>query len=274
VLLAICARESLAGYVEDYSQYSGMFKDLRFADENMIEIRQEGTLPDGFPQEVAVIHPSDGTPDGDRVLYAWTVTTNFSSDRYGWMMFDFNLTGIDNPPPKPLNAHYWSLRNRRVIGQVIEFTNEYPTGSDTRFEAPFDHWVSETVQVQDDKWPKCPQHLDATFADVVDGDAFRVTIDNSTMTIKPHGNKEQWVLNTALDEHCRVMVDFQAAGKPHSRPGELLMTWFLQSCTGCEPLQKNVFQFTDPSETLASDTMPLNHWVQYCDTCPLSALLV
>lgn len=193
----------------------------------------------------------------------WSVEANYSSGSVS-MTVDFSVDGMDEDPPStPLVGTYWSIMNRRQRADILEFTDSSRRGHhDT---TPLRHWVAQDVLTQNFTRHYCPVELDAVFADMVDGDMKRITIGNSSMTIQPCGSSE-WAVNTELDEHCRAVVDFKASGKPASPPVNLMMTHFIKVNFNHPPSAGgrtgNVFQFTDPSETLASDTFPLNHWVQ------------
>merc|ERR1712193_551206 len=80
------------------------------------------------------------------------------------------------------------------------------------------------------------------------------------LTIKPSGNDETWVVNAELDrDSCKASIDFNVPGKPGPPPVNLLATlWLSSSHKG----KKTVFEFTDPSGTLAAKDFPLNHWVE------------
>merc|ERR1712127_593301 len=108
---------------------------------------------------------------------------------------------------------------------------------------------------------------DAVFADMHDGDKKRVIIDGTALTIKPSGNDQVWEVNTVLDSNCQAVVDFKDSGKPAYPPVDLLATfWEAQTYRWSHHLPRHltkaVFEFTDPSGTLAKSDAPLNHWVE------------
>jgi hypothetical protein len=61
-------------------------------------------------------------------------------------------------------------------------------------------------------------------------------------------------------DDCTAWVDFNVPGKPNPPPVSLLVTiWNMEHLHGGGA--KLVFEFTDPSGTIASADSPLNHWV-------------
>jgi len=109
----------------------------------------------------------------------------------------------------------------------------------------------------------CPQELHAVFADMHDGDKKQVTIAGTSLTIKPSGNSQSWVVKAELDtESCQATIDFNVPGKPNPPPVNLLMTlWLATSDEASAGQAKATFEFTDPSGKLASPHMPLNSWL-------------
>ena len=62
---------------------------------------------------------------------------------------------------------------------------------------------------------------------------------------------------------CNASVDFNVPGKPNPPPISLTATVWVESHflpTGTE--KKHAIEFSDPSGTLASPSVPLNTWVQ------------
>lgn len=106
----------------------------------------------------------------------------------------------------------------------------------------------------------CPTKLHGVFADIHDGDKKEVIIAGTSMTIKPFGNDQSWVVNTEVDtELCSATIDFKVRGKPNPPPVDLLATlWYSLSATS----ERTELEFTDPSGTLAPDGYPLNRWVE------------
>merc|ERR1712066_551249 len=86
------------------------------------------------------------------------------------------------------------------------------------------------------------------------------TISESKLSITPSGNNQSWEVRSVLDQKsCSAIIDFNVPGKPGPPPVNLLATlWLSSSHKG----KKTVFEFTDPSGTLAAKDFPLNHWVE------------
>jgi hypothetical protein len=108
--------------------------------------------------------------------------------------------------------------------------------------------------------PPCPDELHGIFADMHDGDKKEISISAGSMTIKPSGNKQKWIVKTEFDvRSCSANVDFNVPGKPGVPPVNLTATlWSILSSNG----EKTEFEFTDPSGTLAAKDFPLNRWVE------------
>ena len=103
----------------------------------------------------------------------------------------------------------------------------------------------------------------AVFADMHDGDQKQLTIDGDSLTIKPFGNNETWVVNTQISAMCTATIDFNVPGKPNPPPISLLGTiWQMASKSG---YVKRSVEFTDPTSTLAPAKMPLNEWIMLAD---------
>lgn len=106
----------------------------------------------------------------------------------------------------------------------------------------------------------CPKHLQAVYADMHDGDKKEVTIEGTSMTIRPSGNNQTWQVNALVDtKSCSAVIDFNVPGKPGPPPVNLTATlWYSFTAT----VKKTEFEFTDPSGTLAAKGYPLNRWVE------------
>jgi len=109
----------------------------------------------------------------------------------------------------------------------------------------------------------CPRKLRAIYADMHDGDKKEITISGTRMTIKPSGNNQTWEVESVVDQKsCSASINFNVPGKPNPPPVPLQAAmWYSVSHKG----KKTVFEFTDPSGTLApkeSKDFPLNHWVE------------
>lgn len=111
----------------------------------------------------------------------------------------------------------------------------------------------------------CPESLHGIYADMHDGDKKEVTIDGSSMIIKPSGNNETWTVKATFNnELCSAIVDFNVPGKPSPPPVKITLTlWHaLGSSREGDAVSKTTFEFTDPSGKLAPASFPLNKWVE------------
>lgn len=252
--------------------FKGYFWDLGAGDKKELQVecwdKNRPQFIDCHPGHPPRENPAEISPGCPQGPCPWFVKTNFTikcPDPHGHfgpcnssMVVDFNVPGFDDPYPEPLLATNWVIESRRQIMNILEFTS-------TRDSTPLNHWVSQMSEAWDGRTSiECPTKVDAIFADMVNGDRKRIIIDDTSMTIQPCGNNHYWMVNTTLDEHCQAVADFQASGKLSQLPASLLMTYFSvreyhgTGFTG----GYHLFQFTDPSETLATNTVPLNHWVQ------------
>merc|ERR1712194_1004473 len=105
-----------------------------------------------------------------------------------------------------------------------------------------------------------PTHWKAIYDDMHDGDKKEISISGSSLTIKPSGNNQTWVVNSVVDaKSCSASIDFNVPGKPGPPPVNLQATlayiWSPET-------KKTQFEFTDPSGTLAASAEPLNQWVE------------
>jgi len=107
---------------------------------------------------------------------------------------------------------------------------------------------------------ECPDNFRAIYADMHDGDKKEVYISGTSMTIKPSGNNQNWTVQATLDrKSCSAMIDFNVPGKPSPPPMALKASvWYSWVIAGW----KTELEFTDPSGKLASETFPLNRWVE------------
>lgn len=111
----------------------------------------------------------------------------------------------------------------------------------------------------------CPGGLHGVFADMHDGDKKEVTFSETTMTIKPSGNNQTWVIHAQRNlesspPSCSASVDFNVPGKPSPPPVNLTATFFYS--VKRPHFMFAEFEFTDPTGTLAAKDFPLNRWVQ------------
>merc|ERR1719174_1131173 len=106
----------------------------------------------------------------------------------------------------------------------------------------------------------CPTKLDAVYDDMHDGDKKEITITGTSLTIKPSGNNQTWVVKSKVDQKsCTASINFNVPGKPGPPPVNLQAT--LMSISSAKDT-KTEFEFTDPSGTLAPPSVPLNQWVE------------
>jgi hypothetical protein len=107
---------------------------------------------------------------------------------------------------------------------------------------------------------RCPDNLQAVYADMHDGDKKQVTLSGTSMMIKPFSGVQNWVVNAELNRtSCSALVDFNVPGKPNPPPVKLAATLWHSFSTDIE---KTELEFTDPSGTLAATGFPLNRWVE------------
>ena len=92
------------------------------------------------------------------------------------------------------------------------------------------------------------------------GDKKAVIWDGEALiTIKPSGNDETWVTVAHLDtKHCIASIDFNVDGKPSPPPINLTAAVWVMTHGATSKLS---LEFTDPTETLAPATVPLNLWI-------------
>jgi len=115
--------------------------------------------------------------------------------------------------------------------------------------------ASHQVAVEDNF---CPDKLHAVYDDMHDGDRKEISISGTSLTIRPSGNTQTWVVKGLLNPtSCSALIDFNVPGKPSPPPVKLLLS-LRRSYNG----EWTEFEFTDPSGALAAKDFPLNHWLQ------------
>jgi len=230
----------VAGAVADGRgcDFTGQFADMHDGDQKNVNVRNS---------QVVITSNSGGT---------WEIDTTFDCSSKQ-MMVDFDVPGKADHPPVPLQATKWETSSMLNSKVVLEFND--PTGTLDYPTKPLNQWV-DLARVSPPTLAACPTALDAVFADMGDGDMKRITIDGTSLTIKPSGNDQVWEVNTVLDANCQAVVDFKDSGKPAYPPVDLLATFW--QATTSHSSSKAVFEFTDPSGTLAQSDAPLNHWVE------------
>jgi hypothetical protein len=182
---------------------------------------------------------------------------------------DFNVPGKPGPPPVNLLATMWYSSSHKGKKTVFEFTD--PSGTLAAKDFPLNHWVGEVKNVDDTHY-KCPTNLQAVYADMHDGDKKEIIISGTSLTIKPNGNNQTWVVKSEVDtKSCSANINFDVPGKPSPPPVNLqAMLTSISSVT----TTKTEFEFTDPSGTLAAPIMPLNQWVEISKVMIDTAILV
>jgi hypothetical protein len=174
---------------------------------------------------------------------------------------DFNVPGKPSPPPVNITISLWYAASYARYKTEWEFTD--PSGTLAPKAFPLNRWVELKSHSKPFK-AKClgkDKAYQEVFADMHDGDKKEVTISRTSVTIKPSGNNQTWVVNTKLNiKSCTANVDFNVPGKPGPPPVPLLASFLHNHApTG---LFKYEVEFTDPSGTLAPADFPLNHWVE------------
>eukprot|EP00929_Paragymnodinium_shiwhaense_P054197 TRINITY_DN27158_c0_g1_i2.p1 TRINITY_DN27158_c0_g1~~TRINITY_DN27158_c0_g1_i2.p1 ORF type:complete len:252 (-),score=43.95 TRINITY_DN27158_c0_g1_i2:141-896(-) len=175
---------------------------------------------------------------------------------------DFNVPGKKNLPPVNFTATYWNLQTATHKKAIFEFTD--PAGTMAKEgDYPLDHWVQHPV-TEHRSDVGCPPSGTLVMADLHDGDKKVVSVHEGsprTMTIKPFGNKQNWIVTARLDsEACSAMVNFNVPGKPNPPPVPLLASWGRLTRNASGPEFEVVLEFTDPTGTLAPIGYPLNQW--------------
>ena len=99
-----------------------------------------------------------------------------------------------------------------------------------------------------------------------DGDQKEVSISSDgTMTIKPHGNDQKWVVMCQVDStYCSADCNFNVPNKPSPPPVNITGTvWFASSTNGPKGswASRITIEWTDPSGTIAPAKFPINAWI-------------
>ena len=92
------------------------------------------------------------------------------------------------------------------------------------------------------RWP-CSDFT-AVNADMHDGDQKEVVVTGTSMTITPSGNSESWVVNAVFDPREELLHESYCHCSAHMYAGS-----------------KKVLEIADPSGTIASPYLTLNHWL-------------
>jgi len=132
-----------------------------------------------------------------------------------------------------------------------------------KMRAQFIFLASHAIIVACDEF--CPGELQEIYADMHDGDKKEVSISGTSITIKPSGNQQTWVVTGKMDSwSCSASLNFNVPGKPSPPPVNLTATFFYSIKRPSSSFTE--FEFTDPTGTLAAKNFPLNRWVQLSST--------
>ena len=113
--------------------------------------------------------------------------------------------------------------------------------------------------------PTIPLVLD----DMHDGDQKQIQrIEWNTFVIQPYPNTSAWRVDGQFDINCVAFLDFNVTGKTDYPPVPLKMSMWIMESIAYPSAVKLAFEFTDPSETLAPQTQPLNTWLSPVLTGP------
>jgi hypothetical protein len=210
--------------------------------------------------------------DGDKkevIISGTSMTIKPSGNNQTWIVkarldrkscsavVDFNVPGKPGPPPVNLTLTLWHSISSK--GQTTEFEFTDPSGTLAAKDFPLNHWV-ELKWTSEKKLSTCPTSLKVVYADMHDGDKKEILVSGLSLTIKPSGNNQTWVVNSKIDaKSCSASIDFNVPGKPDPPPVNLQAN-LLYSFSSMG--KKTEFEFTDPTGKLAHADFPLNHWVE------------
>lgn len=171
---------------------------------------------------------------------------------------DFNVPGKPDPPPVNLTATLWFVLSSKDNKTEFEFTD--PSGTLAAKDFPLNRWV-ELKKPTVGNSVTCQKHREAVYADMMTGDKKLVIVDGEDMIIKPYHNDQNWIVETKVNLNtCSAFAEFNVPGKPGKLHRYMATFLYTKSLEGKD--MKSEYEFTDPSETLASSDFPLNHWVE------------
>lgn len=108
----------------------------------------------------------------------------------------------------------------------------------------------------------CLPTIPLVLHDIHDGDEKIInSVTWDTFTIKSYPNTTEWQVSGKWDINCAAMIDFNVPGKEDYPPVPLKMKMWIMQSDAVPSAVKLTFEFTDPSETLAPRTQPLNIWL-------------
>jgi len=162
-------------------------------------------------------------------------------------------------PPVPIIANLYTSTSASVKKSTFIYTDTSgQLVDDPNF--PLNQWVAEVNDANMTRF-RCPEKIDAVFADMHDGDKKAVMVDGTSMVIKPSGNDQEWIIKATVDPvTCSASVDFNVPGKEDHPPVPLTATLFEEYATRTK--RHIAFEFNDPSGTIAPATATLNRWIQ------------
>lgn len=174
-------------------------------------------------------------------------------------VIDFNVPGKPAPPPVNLTATFmYSTSTEQHQKAEFEFTD--PSG--TLPAGPLNCWIELGYESTSSSSP-CPTALKEVYKDMHDGDMKEITISGASLTIRPSGNNQTWVVNSQVEpKSCSAVIDFNVPGKPSPPPVNLTATLLTSVVPTPGGARITEFEFTDPSGTLAPKDSPLNLWLQ------------
>jgi len=211
-------------------------------------------MHDGDKKEITIVgNNMTIKPSGNNQTWVITAVINTLSCS---AMVNFSVPGKPGPPPVPLKASLWWSISSSGYKSEFEFTD--PSGTIAEKTAPLNRWVElREPQHLEKAW--CFKHLNTIYADMHDGDKKHITIDGTSLVIRPSGNSQTWAVESQLDsETCTAVVDFNVPGKPSPPPVNLTAALVYSMCATAK---KTLIEFTDPSGKLAAKDFPLNTWV-------------
>lgn len=109
--------------------------------------------------------------------------------------------------------------------------------------------------------------------DIHDGDQKQIkSITWNSFKINPLPDTSKWQVGGTFDINCVAIVDFNVSGKTDYPPVPLKMAMWIMQSDAISATVKLGFEFTDPSETLAPRSQPLNIWISSALSDPVPYL--
>ena len=108
----------------------------------------------------------------------------------------------------------------------------------------------------------CLPTIPLILKDIHDGDQKVIQrVEWNTFTIHSYPNTSEWKIEGTWDINCVALINFDVPGKKEHPPVPLKMTMWIMQNVGFPSDVKLGFEFTDPSETIAPKTQPVNIWM-------------